>query len=139
MVPADIFCNHCGAANSSQASLCSYCQQPLANPSPPVQTIRSMPPTMQHATGQLPSQHLLKQRYLIMQQVGMGGMGAVYRVADRLFGGTQRALKELSQNSLSPQEIQDAIEAFKREAMMLATLDHPNLPHIHDYFDEDGR
>jgi serine/threonine protein kinase len=98
-----------------------------------------MASTVKHTTGQLPSQHLLKQRYLIIQQVGMGGMGAVYRVADKLFGGTQRALKELSQNHLQPHEIQDAVEAFKREAMILATLDHPDLPHIHDCFDEDGR
>lgn len=132
MVPSEIFCNYCGAANSPQANLCAYCQQPLSSHPPVI-------PIAKHATGQLPSQHLLKQRYLIIQQVGIGGMGAVYRVADKLFGGAPRAVKELSQNHLQPHEIPDAIEAFKREAMMLANLNHPNLPHIHDCFDEDGR
>src|SRR5258707_10639994 len=44
----------------------------------------------------------------------------------------------MSQSHLTPQEIAEAIEAFKREAHMLAGLQHPNIPAIYDYFGEAG-
>src|SRR6266704_2200175 len=40
---------------------------------------------------------------------------------------------------MSPQEIIEATENFKREALLLAGLTHPNLPSIYDHFSEAGR
>jgi WD40 repeat protein len=45
----------------------------------------------------------------------------------------------MSQQGLSPQDRQEAIGAFKHEANLLATLAHPHLPRIYDYFEEAGR
>jgi serine/threonine-protein kinase len=36
-------------------------------------------------------------------------------------------------------ERQQAVEAFRREAQLLATLDHPNLPRVTDFLSEEGR
>src|ERR1700731_3590432 len=43
----------------------------------------------------------------------------------------------MSQNN--SQQAQEAIENFKREAHLLASLQHPNLPSIYDHFEESGR
>jgi serine/threonine protein kinase len=64
----------------------------------------------------------LKQRYLILGPAGRGGFGAVYRASDTHFG-----------NRLV------ATTAFKREALLLAGLTHPNLPRIYEQFTDTGR
>ncbi len=69
----------------------------------------------------------------------MGGMGAVYKAEDTKLGNRLVAIKELSQSDLNPREIALASKAFKQEAHMLAGLHHPNLPSIHDYFNQGGR
>jgi len=94
--------------------------------------------TISSATGSLVRNHLLKERYRILEQVGKGGFGAVYQAADTLFGYRLVAVKEMGQSRLSPQELASAIEAFKREAHLLAGLQHPNIPTINDYFGEAG-
>lgn len=85
------------------------------------------------------TKQLLKQRYRILDSVGKGGMGAVYRAEDTQLGNRKVAVKEMSQSSLSPQEVVEAADAFKREAHILAGLQHPNLPNIYDHFSEGGR
>jgi WD40 repeat protein/tRNA A-37 threonylcarbamoyl transferase component Bud32 len=95
--------------------------------------------TISSSTGSLVQNILLKERYRILEQVGRGGFGAVYKAADTLFGYRLVAVKEMGQSRLSPQEMAEAIEAFKREAHLLAGLQHPNIPAIQDYFGEAGR
>ncbi|MEO8971086.1 MAG: serine/threonine-protein kinase [Ktedonobacteraceae bacterium] len=90
-------------------------------------------------TGHLLPSHLLKQRYRILMQVGQGGMGAVYKAEDTQFGNRLVAVKEMHQNGLRPEEIVEATESFKREAMLLAGLLHPNLPRTYDHFFDRGR
>lgn len=82
---------------------------------------------------------LLKQRYRIIESIGQGGFGAVYRAEDTQLGSRQIALKEMSQNGLSPQQQKEAATAFEQEALMLAHLQHPSLPSIFDHFEENGR
>ncbi len=90
-------------------------------------------------TDRLPLNHLLKQRYRVLTQVGKGGFGAVYKAADLLFGNRLVAIKEMSQHNLTPYELTEATNTFKHEAMLLASLTHPNLPRIYEQFTEDGR
>ena len=82
---------------------------------------------------------LVNGRYRIVDLVGTGGMGAVYKAADTHLGGRIVALKEMSEQGLSPQEITEAAEAFEQEAHLLAVLHHPSLPSIHDHFSAGGR
>jgi WD40 repeat protein/tRNA A-37 threonylcarbamoyl transferase component Bud32 len=81
----------------------------------------------------------LKQRYRLVAQVGKGGFGAVYQAEDCDLGNRLVAVKEMQPNGLRSQELQEATEAFRREALLLAGLAHPNLPRIYDHFSEDGR
>src|SRR2546425_1325727 len=81
---------------------------------------------------------LLKERYRIINQIGQGGQATIYKGEDTELGNRLVAIKEMSQDGLSPKELQEAADAFKREAHMLAGLQHPNIPSIYDYFQEAG-
>lgn len=126
-----LFCDVCGAANRQQATFCFACGRRLSTAAG-----SSLNPTF---TGQLLRYHLLNQRYRVLDQVGQGGFGAVYKAADSIFGNRLVAVKEMSQSNLNPQELLEATRAFKQEALLLAGLTHPNLPRIYDQFSESGR
>jgi tRNA A-37 threonylcarbamoyl transferase component Bud32 len=84
---------------------------------------------------------VLNSRYEILRKIGGGGMGAVYLATDRNLGGVERAVKEMVQSSIEEEQQKKAIEDFKRESVILTTLDHPSIPTIYDYFfdEEAGR
>src|SRR5256714_3693850 len=126
-----VFCDTCGAANRAQAAFCSACGRPLNS--------AALGAISRTLTGLLTQQHMLKQRYRILSQIGKGGFGAVYKAADTQFGNRLLAIKEMSQSSLTSRELSEAIEAFKREALLLAGLTHPNLPRIYEQFTDIGR
>ena len=132
------YCTTCGAANQDQDAFCFACGKPLqtATPLPQYPVAGSASNTL---TGLLTPNHLLNQRYRILSQLGKGGFGAIYKAEDAQLGNRLLAVKEMSQSGLSPQEIIEATENFKREALLLASLTHPNLPSIYDYFSEAGR
>jgi serine/threonine-protein kinase len=83
----------------------------------------------------LPPNALVENRYAIIRKLGEGGMGAVYLVKDTRLGNRKCALKEMSDAPITnPVELQQAKEAFQREAEMLSTLSHPALPRVTDFF-----
>ena len=131
MLPSALYCTNCGAPNQAQAKFCFGCGQPLQLP--------SAASTLNSFTGLLQPNEVLRQRYRIMNLVGTGGFGAVYKAADVQLGDRLVAIKEMSQSNLKPNEIVEAVNAFKREALMLAGLMHQNLPRIYDHFSEGGR
>ncbi len=81
---------------------------------------------------------VLRSRYKIVELVGQGGMGAVYRAEDLRLEGRQCAVKEVQLETEADFATQSR-EQFHREASVLARLDHPNLPKVSDYFSEGGR
>lgn len=95
--------------------------------------------TFDNQTGKLPPQFLLQQRYLIVGVAGKGGMGSVYQAIDTHRANRRMAIKEMSQGHLSDVELGQATAQFQREAAMLGSLSHPNLPHIYGAFNERGR
>jgi serine/threonine protein kinase len=90
-------------------------------------------------TGRLSPQSRLQQRFIIVDQIGRGGMGAVYLATDTRIGNRRVAIKEMSQTHLNMQELAEASARFQQEAHMLGSLSHPNLPRIYDSFSEQGR
>ena len=86
---------------------------------------------------------LLRNRYEILDLVGQGGMGAVYRATDRRLEGRICAIKEilpgLSESVTSEQALEQMTEQFRTEASILSRLDHPNLPKVSDYFSVGAR
>lgn len=77
--------------------------------------------------------------YTVINLIGRGGMGAVYRVR-RASDNTVWALKEMRpQGDLSPEEQADNERLFLQEAGLLQQLSFPNLPVIADLFRNEGR
>src|SRR5687767_15151464 len=64
-------------------------------------------------------------------------MGAVYLAKDRNLGDAPRAVKEMIESHLDPAQHEKAIGDFKRESLLLTSLEHPSIPTIYDYFYDD--
>ena len=71
--------------------------------------------------------NLLHKRYRIVEILGQGGMGSVYRAVDENLG-VDVAVKE---NLFTTDEY---ARQFRLEAVILANLRHPNLPRVTDHF-----
>ena len=65
--------------------------------------------------------------YEVIGTIGAGGMGEVYRARDSKLG-REVALKVLPDQFVSDA---DRLSRFVREAQILASLNHPNIAHIH--------
>ncbi len=83
---------------------------------------------------QLDPGSVLNGRYEIVRRIGGGGMGAVYLAKDRNLGDAPRAVKEMVESHLDPIQHEKAIGDFKRESLLLTSLEHPSIPTIYDYF-----
>ena len=83
---------------------------------------------------QLDAGSVLNARYEIVRRIGGGGMGAVYLAKDRNLGDAPRAVKEMVESHLDPAQHEKAIGDFKRESLLLTSLEHPSIPTIYDYF-----
>ena len=70
---------------------------------------------------------LLKERYEIIRKLGQGGMGAVYMAHDVV-------LEDVVAVKANRNPLPQSSNLFLREARLLATLRHPNLPRVTDYF-----
>ena len=75
---------------------------------------------------------LLNNRYRIVEILGQGGMGSVYRAIDENLG-LEVAVKD---NLFTTDEY---ARQFRREALILAGLRHPHLPRVTDHFIINGQ
>ncbi len=72
--------------------------------------------------------------YRVIEKLGAGGMGVVYRATDERLE-RDVALKVLPAGSLADEE---ARKRFRKEAMALSKLNHPNVATIFDFNSEGG-
>ena len=83
----------------------------------------------------------LQERYQVMGTLGVGGFSSVYKARDMHFPTVTRlcAVKEMVHVNRDPKIRQMATTSFEREASILATLDHPSIPDVYDFFTESDR
>ncbi|MDQ5867966.1 MAG: serine/threonine-protein kinase [Chloroflexota bacterium] len=92
-------------------------------------------------TAPLPRNTVLQGRYDVEEVLGVGGMSTVYKARDLRFTAVTRycAVKEMPDNSPDIRTGQIRLANFEREASLLATLSHPGIPKIYDFFTAHGR
>jgi outer membrane protein assembly factor BamB/serine/threonine protein kinase len=84
---------------------------------------------------------IIQGRYEVNGVLGTGGMGAVYRVRNLRFKEVVKwhALKEMILKFPDNLDPQTRMRNFEREANILASLDHPLIPKVWDFFIEGAR
>jgi outer membrane protein assembly factor BamB/tRNA A-37 threonylcarbamoyl transferase component Bud32 len=80
----------------------------------------------------------LSERYLIQSTISSGTLSSVYQARDLHFPNVVKlvAVKEIVNPAPDSQERETIIKKFERQANLLATLSHPAIPGILDYFTE---
>lgn len=77
----------------------------------------------------------LRDRYVIQEIIGRGGMGSIFQAEDSRLPGRRCAIKQVTHDQDLPEPVREQTkEQFYREASVLARLDHPNLPKVSDFF-----
>ncbi len=153
-------CVSCGAENADDAAQCAKCGQPMhalapvqgpsagaaAYPGAPESSyygargyqLGSQMEQQRIAPRLSPGATIGRDRYRIRRVVALGGMGAVYQAEDQNLH-RMCAVKEMLDSFTDPADRQQVVEWFKSEAGMLHDLNHPAIPRVRDYFEEDGR
>jgi outer membrane protein assembly factor BamB len=120
-------------------------------PAPPEEGTRAIPPppaaappaadARGPALQMLAAGTVLQGRYQIEEPIGVGGMSVVYRGRDLRFKDVARycAVKEMAQSAPDSHTRLLNLKNFEREAGLLATLQHPAIPRVYDFFEEGGR
>lgn len=140
-----VFCAYCGfrlksANGQSPASSTELRAQAYAGPVAVAPAPPTAPILHTDVSGNIPSGVLLKRRYRILRKIAQGGMGAVYESVDvKENDGRRWAVKEMSPAALPASERTQAITDFRREALILHGLKHPNLPEVLETFEEMNR
>jgi serine/threonine protein kinase len=78
-------------------------------------------------------------RYLVVQKLGAGAFGTVYKARDKVLG-RMVAIKTIRLEGLaaSVASLDDLLKRFEREAKETAKLKHPNIVTIYDYGESEG-
>jgi len=119
-------CPKCQFNNPDDTVYCGKCAAPLKSPEEISPTKTLVTPTQELIGGTT-----FAGRYQIIQELGRGGMGVVYKAQDTKLKRTV-ALKFLPPELTHISEVKDR---FIREAQAAAALDHPNICTVYE-FDE---
>ncbi|HEX8144129.1 MAG TPA: protein kinase [Pyrinomonadaceae bacterium] len=123
-----MICSRCQHSNEDVDIFCRECGNRLGSAPPE--------PTLVYDSANRPGQgssltgKIIEGKYKIESQIGVGGMGTVYR-GSRLLIGDEVAIKILHQDKLSSDP--QAAMRFRREAQAAARLKHPNAVSIYDF------
>jgi eukaryotic-like serine/threonine-protein kinase len=125
-----MICTACNNKNIEGARFCNSCGATLPRQSPASSPDTGQPSALLEAEkkDELIGR-IVESRYRIDGLIGLGGMGAVYRVT-RLLIGDEVAMKILHTERVADPH---AGERFRREAQAAARLKHPNAVSIYDF------
>ncbi|MEU4097597.1 serine/threonine-protein kinase [Streptomyces sp. NPDC026673] len=81
---------------------------------------------------------LVAGRYRLVERIGRGGMGTVWRAEDELLGRPVAVKRLHAQPHLQDDELATLFERTRREARSAARISHPNVVVVHDVVDDEG-
>ncbi|MEV6240819.1 serine/threonine-protein kinase [Lentzea sp. NPDC051838] len=80
----------------------------------------------------------LGDRYVLLDQLGAGAMGVVWRARDELLH-RDVAVKQMLLNDVQPAEAHEAVQRAMREGRIAARLQHPNAIAVYDVVLDNGK
>ena len=118
-------CSRCGSDNPAGTRFCGRCAAPLQpdGPSSPVSSETMRLPIRELTTGTT-----FARRYQVIEELGKGGMGRVYKVFDT------EVREKLALKLLNPDIASDAdtIERFRGELRLARAVSHRHICRMHD-------
>jgi len=126
-----VFCPNCSDFVAREGHLCSRCGDDLTSTSPD-EDFEAPASSGSHL--EFPTGATFADRYTIIERIGAGGMGIVYKAIDTMLD-AEVALKVI-QPALS--QMPGFIERFRREVRVTRQITHPNICRFHDIGDERG-
>ncbi|MDH5743700.1 MAG: protein kinase [Candidatus Aminicenantes bacterium] len=124
-----IECPKCQTDNPDTQKFCGECAAPL-QPSKDI----SFTKTLETPIKGLAKGSTIAGRYEILEQLGRGGMGEVYKVRDTKLD-EEMALKLLKPDIASDESM---IERFRNELKRARKITHKNVCRMHDFHEEEG-
>ncbi len=122
-------CPQCDTDNPSDSKFCKECATPLPSSNEIPVTV-----TLETPTEELTRGTLFANRYEIIEELGKGGMGKVYRVEDK------KIKEEVALKLIKPEIASDkkTIERFSNELKMARKIAHRNVCKMYDLGEEKG-
>jgi serine/threonine protein kinase len=132
----NVKCPKCGATNAGGQATCAQCGGAL--PQVRVQSSGSGGRPKSHSSRPghqtFHKGQIVANRYTILDVIGRGGMGCIYKVYDNTLK------EEVALKTLLPQYVQDklVVDRFFNEARIARQLSHPGIVRVHDIGIADG-
>jgi len=122
-------CPQCGSENTSDSRFCRSCASPLAEPGEYILT-----ETIRAQAKELDSGSVFAGRYQVIEELGRGGMGRVYRVLDKKLD------EEVALKLIKPEVASDekTIQRFRNELRSARKIGHPNVTRMYDLGEDEG-
>ncbi|MGD8535181.1 MAG: protein kinase [Candidatus Aminicenantes bacterium] len=124
-------CPKCHSENPADSSFCRKCGSPLLSSE---KIVDSHTKTLEMPSGVLARGSTFAERFEVMEELGKGGMGAVYRVFDKKID------EEVALKLLNPEVSSDlkTIERFRNELKLARKISHKNVCRMYDMNEEKG-
>jgi len=124
-----IECPKCKTENTSDSEFCKKCATPL-----PSSKEISVTETLETPKEELSPGSTFAERYQIIEELGKGGMGKVYKALDKEIKG-KVALKLIKPEIAADKQ---TIERFRNELKMTRDISHKNVCRMYDLNKEEG-
>jgi len=122
-------CPKCQTDNPPDSKFCKECAAQLPSPGKPEVT-----KTLEASKEELITGTTFANRYQIIEELGKGGMGRVYRVLDK------ELEEEVALKLIKPEIAKDkkTVERFKNELKIARKISHRNVGRMYELMDERG-
>ncbi len=124
-------CPKCQAENPESAKFCGECGTAFLPAKEPVSMATE---TLRTPVKELPRGTLFAGRFEVIEELGKGGMGKVYRVFDKRIE-EEAALKLVKPEIAADREV---IDRFRSELKMSRKISHRNVSRMYDLGDDEG-